>query len=145
MKANELRIGNYVNCPKDGQNPFRIDLLDFVSCGIGKFGMIYDKSVHPLTWYLQDLQPIPLTEEWLLKFGFGKEKVNDLYDNAFIKYDVLSSDLYLRPSYMGGYYWGFNVPGKLDNELYDAKNIKYVHQLQNLYFALTENELEIKE
>jgi hypothetical protein len=72
MEANELRIGNYVNCPKDGQNPFRIDLFEYASKGIGKFGMIYDKNTHPLTWYLQDLKPISLTEEWLLKFGLER-------------------------------------------------------------------------
>ena len=131
MKANELRIGNYVNCPKDGQNPFRIDLLDFVSCGIGKFGMIYDKSVHPLTWYLQDLQPIPLTEEWLLRFGFNFD--NGQYELGDIVFQLEKNEFQVVLI--------ADDPGCAHFVKY---KYKYVHQLQNLYFALTGEEFKVK-
>jgi hypothetical protein len=144
MTAQELRIGNYVNCPKDGQNPFRIDLFDYLSNGIGKLGMIYDKSTHPLTWYLQNLKPIPLTEEWLLKLGLIKTiKKKDTYyvkrgqcfcfeNSELAKSFYKQSPLYLY------------LPEEriILNASYP---ILYVHQLQNLYFALTGQELTIKE
>lgn len=63
-------------------------------------------------------QPIPLTEEWLLKFGFKKG------ERGWFK--TLDKNL------------KFNLYTYRDKELY-----RYVHQLQNLYFALTNEELKI--
>lgn len=157
MKANELRIGNYVNCPKDGQNPFRIDLLDFVSCGIGKFGMIYDKSVHPLTWYLQDLQPIPLTEEWLLKFGFKYQDRDVSHGNGHIERFYISPyfgehreywlELQLNNNVLKTYFawlmWDIGGGRSFIHLPYGHK-LGFVHKLQNVYFELSESELNLK-
>ena len=54
MEANELRIGNW------------IDTKDF---HIDKFKGLYQYDPE---WYeyVHMFEPIPLTEEWLLKFGF---------------------------------------------------------------------------
>ncbi len=80
------------------------------------------------------LQPIPLTEEWLLKFGFNKEP-----DKSFTKRDIaifldkrFSSNLFMQEN-QGDFTW-FS---------YECK-IEYVHQVQNLYFALTGEELILK-
>jgi hypothetical protein len=142
MTVQELRIGNYVNVLKDGQSPFRIDLFDYVSKGIGKFGQIDNHKLHPTTWYLQDLQPIPLTEEWLLKFGFKRRKYENSYwfEKSKNKLLFLSNDI--NPNK------GCAYSTKLDHIfLHDGpsniKKVKYVHQLQNLYFALTGNELKL--
>jgi hypothetical protein len=68
-----------------------------------------------------DIKPIILTEEWLLKLGFD---INIPY---------------------GWFYRGFKLNKNFSYELIgDAIKIKYVHQLQNLYFALTGEELTIK-
>ena len=75
MKASELRIGNYVNVPIKEQCPFRIDAFEYCSEKFIKVAQevkLNGFEVHPLTWYGGDLQPIPLTEKWLLKFGFEK-------------------------------------------------------------------------
>jgi hypothetical protein len=83
-------------------------------------------------------KPIPLTEEWLLRFGF---------DNWFGKEYILSN---------GHFYcvFKFYKNGRIDtyfcgqNERFknkDTRFIKYVHQLQNLYFALTGEELTTQE
>ena len=129
MTALELRIGNIVSTPN--QPTFRIDLFDYVAKGIGKFGQISDANTHPLTWYLQDLKPIPLTEEWLLKFSFfecsdnGELKGNDRF---FIN-SKLKGSIGLSPKFT------YSLTG---TRLY------YVHQLQNLYYALTGQELTIQ-
>jgi len=133
MDVFELRIGNYVNVPKDGQCPFRIDLFDYVANGIGKFGMIYDKSVHPLTWYLQDLKPIPLTKEWLFKFGFGQSEDHEVGHNTSNIVDF----------YYDYHFKRFRVETQEGEEI-RLPNIQYIHQLQNLYFALTGTELVLK-
>lgn len=75
--------------------------------------------------------PIPLTEEWLIKFGFN--------ENGCILLGIDTSFHLLQ------------ITSNLDVNVYDIndnfvclKSIKYVHELQNLYFALTESELKIK-
>ena len=96
----------------------------------------------------QDWQLIPLTEEWLLKLGF--ENYEWCTDCAFIKFN--SSHMMLR-YYNDKWHCQKTIVSKdsKGQKMSEAKQIvkkgmiKYVHQLQNLYFALTETELEIKE
>jgi hypothetical protein len=129
MEANELRIGNYVNVPREDQSPFKIDGFDFLNSDGGKIESevkIDGKKLHPLTWYLSDLSPIELTEEWLLKMEFSWKNIPERY--------MLGSWSTLR------------VCRDLTIEYKDSYlvNVKFVHQLQNLYFALTGEELTIK-
>ena len=72
-------------------------------------------------------KPILLTEEWLLKFGF--EKGSLIYKNDSFN---LNGEIVFKGENSFRY---FGLETK----------IKYVHQLQNLYFALTGYELTIKE
>ena len=155
MKANELRIGNLITIDN---SVYWLKLRDIplIVTHIGQTMNIKGESSHSVgcehinqktnTYYetysqfIENIKPIPLTEEWLLRFGF--EKGNKVYKDAF-SINLLKTDLYLRKCYYGGYYWGFNLENKLDCEFNDAKSVKYVHQLQNLYFALTGEELTI--
>jgi hypothetical protein len=92
-----------------------------------------DYQVRPI-----GIKPIPLTEEWLLKFGFEKNE-NSIY---FLQ---MSSNHYLY----------FNLDtnkGGLATEDTDdsyeviiTDKLNEIHQLQNLYFALTGEELELKD
>jgi hypothetical protein len=104
MKASELRIGNYI------QNSHGT----ISNVGIVMLGGQYD------------YHPIPLTEEWLLKFGFEQ-----ISDRVYIK------------NYHYGYEFGITniFVIKNDNCFMRYKHIQYVHELQNLYFALTNEEL----
>ena len=104
MKASELRIGNSIYQNED---------LVFVTTW--RLKLIEDKSL--------DYKSIPLTEEWLLKFGFKNNRLG-LFDCVKVGDDI-------------GYHIYFI--GK------HLKEVQYVHQLQNLYFALTGYELEIKD
>lgn len=81
----------------------------------------------------ENLDPISLTEEWLLKFGFEKKSL----DSYEIGWDTLRLD----PNDMGSY--DAKEPGDF-NPICNLP-IQYVHQLQNLYFAIEGKELEIKE
>jgi len=102
MDNKELRIGNLV------------------------FDLEEKENTEVIQWtfesdYFTSLKPIPLTEEWLIKFGFVVAKTR----------------------------WrkGAVVLSKNDNGYLfktTAINIKHLHQLQNLYFALTNEELTIK-
>lgn len=75
----------------------------------------------------EDYKPIPLTEERLLKFGLLKTKQNTFLLGCYelIKYE----DSYRVTLPKNGI----------------LATIKYVHQLQNLYFCLTGEELQVKE
>jgi hypothetical protein len=119
MKANELRIGNLIRF----NNLIEKEKIVTVT---GRFLLPFSEDVGDISNYYQ---PIPLTEEWLLKFGF--EKIGEYWykDRFFI--EMLFGRLNLRITINNA-------------ESAYANSVQYVHQLQNLYFALTGNELEIK-
>ena len=84
------------------------------------------------TLFIESVSPIPLTEEWLLKLGFKKQKASELY----IEYD---NDRFIVVNCLMGVHLGFDVEVYFEEEY---EHIKYVHQLQNLYYTLTGKELK---
>ena len=114
MKISELRLGNWVDQPNDGVT--RVTSI------------LNDIQIRTETGHIDKYcRPIPLTEEWFLKFGFDEIIVEG--------YPIYQSD----KGFMVEYYKDESVFLILDFEV----RIKYVHQLQNLYFTLTGEELEI--
>jgi len=120
MKANELRIGNWVEQPNDGVT--RVTAI------------LNDLQIKTETGYIDKYcRPIPLTEEWLVKFGFDQNNVDiEKYDCKWYKFSFTLDYWNAQKFFVYGYIGG-------------NKTIKHVHQLQNLYFALTGEELEIKD
>ena len=125
MKATELRIGNYhnylvkdpIDVRKQWNEVCQIDAYDLLSL-----------SKDPDVRY----QPIPLTEEWLLRFGFKAHT----YEDEVFGY-VLNDFGYINE-------YQFRIRNFIDFEgIIIPKAIKTVHQLQNLYFALTGEELTL--
>jgi hypothetical protein len=120
MESNELRIGNLVH-------DYDEELI--IVSGIS-YGDVYSSKLGETP--LARIKPIPLTEEWLVKFGFEKFK---------------------NPNNTPNWIWFINKHSwvlqsfEKQNEFYQLNGIKpinYIHQLQNLYFALTGEELNIK-
>jgi len=146
MKANELRIGNYISCwIKSRENDFKDYQIEEIgkTCIDNKYYVVIDDSfcVNSET----GIAPIPLTEEWLIKFGFKTEQKNK---SLFI---IKCDEYVMRVSVN-------TFSGNLENSPFLFVSVltgyasrpvtifyKYVHQLQNLYFALTGKELKIKE
>lgn len=129
LKASDLRVGNYVQ-----SKPLSIPRLNISSDGVTEvsgYGIsVMESDVENKLGF----KPIPLTEEWLLKFGFSngnKELSNcDLWDKHWIgEFEIQKT----------GTGWSFD-PYRFDKVVW----FQYVHQLQNLYFALTGEELKIK-
>lgn len=116
IAPNELRIGNYLSDGKGGHR----EVLSF----------------HP-DWYehgygvtlFRDAEPIPLTEEWLLKLGWEKTSFGS--EKAFRCRGQLIYEEWID----GVYHVRFHATNK---------RIQHVHNLMNLYFALTGKELTIK-
>ncbi len=111
MKAAELRIGNWVMYSSKIQ--------------------VNENKIRECVDHPDRFEPIPLTEEWLLKFGF----INDIDE------DWRNDILRLNADWNNEEGWFFYVNY---NGLRPSEHIKHVHQLQNLYFALTGEELIIK-
>jgi hypothetical protein len=125
MKVQELRIGNLVNF--DGVN-YKAESIHLEGC-VGLNDIMYEEV------YIDDLKPINLTEEWLIRFGF-KYKDAGKYGKSgyFLKIKNQDQDTFLFAN------------NKLQVSIYTFSifidvNIEYLHQLQNLYFALTGKEL----
>jgi len=120
INAKEVRIGNWVM--HDKGNGFQEIML---ACAED----ICLVQNHP-----EKFETIPLTEEWLTKFGFNRTTYNDpaLDIESDFNAEIYYTDdhrLFLHDC----------DGGKIGRE------IQYVHQLQNLYFALTGNELIINQ
>ena len=133
MKSNELRIGNLVSySSEDNTEILPIDCIQS------------DNTVRLLKsgqsigcFYADSIEPILLTPEILEKAGFKKTKSNDylklitedgwrLCINETDDFDIW---------YGKEEFWGDRLP---------LCSIKFLHQLQNLYFALTGEELPIE-
>ena len=143
MKA-ELRIGNYVTVDNIEFHPKLKDVVLKVT-GISETRNDYSISLEHInqiqnTYYETYSQfsffikPIPLTEEWLLKFGWGQSDEHELCDN--------SNDVLFYYDYHFERFWIELDDSFTTNSICYNMNIKYVHQLQNLYFALTGKELQ---
>lgn len=124
MKANELRIGNYLL--HNGNWSYR-------SHSAPKIIKWEERDWYALgecTISLDDLSPIPLTKEWLIKFG--------LIDLNCIKTSEFPFGEYIKTISFGGIDIRYT---KNAIQIMPNIEIQYVHQLQNLYFALTGEEL----
>ena len=125
MEAVDLRLGNWVSHMRmkredDGYTTFYENMK--VTRDI-----LWDMTKRNYKDRNKKYQPIPLTEEILLKAGFEKRQ-----DTMWTIYNKSWISLYKM---MGGEYY----------EVEDTyTSLKYVHSLQNLYFALTGEELEIE-
>lgn len=114
MKANELRIGNLI--------------LDNKEVKKVTSGMLSNWDIIKRDY--GGYNPIPITEEWLLKFGFEKPAHTWCGDKFHLTNYDRDHSLWC-------------VAMNKNNAI--IANIRYLHQLQNLYFALTGEELELKE
>lgn len=81
-------------------------------------------------------EPIPITEEWILKFGF-KDRSGDLQNK--MGYGVEINNAMEIVWYRQGSQTLFQTIGNG----FIIKHVKYVHELQNLYFALIGNDLPL--
>lgn len=135
MKAIELRIGNYVS-----DDFFHYQVKEIKTATIWAIITHVEKTEKPEHCYeegnsyhlnIPNIKPITLTEDWLKKFGF-KIEFQDENDNNIFKKENLKIIIKKSVIYFG--IWNIDW-------FKFKKKIKYVHQLQNLYFILKEKEL----
>lgn len=124
IKAVDIMIGNYIRDIWSDNGFFKVteirkDKVYYGNCFKAKY---------------EDLRPIPLTEDILLKAGFRKRKMSG-YDTHFI-YSL----------FIGGETIGITAIYNADFSIMlhgVARGVKYLHRLQNIIKIITGNELEI--
>jgi hypothetical protein len=137
--ANELRIGNWVEILGNSK---RLDF--FTTIQPSSFSVNIDKTYGA----------IPLDEDWLQKFGFNSDAldysvcaggINSNYrfsESYFVKkfepLQIANGVNYVLDTPTGSFY-SFMI----DDDIYICQ-LQYVHQLQNLFFAVTQTELQFK-
>lgn len=125
MEVKELRIGNIIRL-KDhfvGGNAMVTGIMKDKITAVNSVGTNID------TINIMYVEPIPITEELLLKNGF--EQWHFLFKTLFMEmYEV-------------GNGWHLHI----DNEHFETAlsiTIKYLHQLQNAFYLVTDKELEVE-
>lgn len=149
IDTRELRIGNYVCCRIGIENakkysPFGVivSVSEAHTCAINYNVPPEIRSLFYKGKFEDDFNPIPLTEEILIKCGFvdGSQGYRATGHNFAFSKDVNSQckiDLYQGDHYHeASQTYGWHI-GYYPNMIY------YLHQLQNLYFALTGEELNL--
>jgi len=126
IKASEIRIQNIL------QHKDNIITVKGISPHCNDYAINTDSE-----WvYLKNCSPIPLTEEWLLRMGAKRNRdgwylsADYMLYNPLTHLDVRSSEYYAL---------------MYNDKIITTRPIQYIHQLQNLYYSLTNQELEIKE
>ena len=140
MKVNELRIGNLVKNQKG--------IIEEIQ-GIYSTSVDIEVSTKSYIGLLGDFKPIPITEEWLIKFGFEKsedgywQKESTNQGFVFWEDDGCVSVPYTWIESVNDLSETSKVAESKVNYCMVNSNggFEYVHQLQNLYFALTTEEL----
>lgn len=149
IKAKELRIGNLVEEEVLGMVRI-ISILSDVVCVACK-NMKTDRSIEDLDYSLnlKSVKPIPLTPEILERCGLSKT-LGELsiggvpcaqfnFPSEF--FSILTQDAKDRNLF----HLNFHYVCDESNEEQNLKSVKYLHELQNLTYALTGQELSIKE
>lgn len=137
LTSKELRSGNYVQ----GQ-PISVPRLGIHGDGVTEIAPM--GIVHMYQCEVAGTEPIyspiPLTPEWLTRFGLIP------IEGRTGRYSYLNGNRNFGD-------WCYLSEGELvvidytfetEQTVVEAKNIQYVHQLQNLYYALTGSELSME-
>ncbi len=125
IQLNELRIGNFIKGPLTVNGVFYPDFAPLASIEI-------QLKLDHFVWFkanpdlYKSIEPIDLTQEWMLKFSSAREHELkwDLHQYIMVVKRYEKYFLYYADK---GY-------------LFD---VKHVHQLQNICFALTGEELSV--
>ena len=123
ITTNDLRLGNWLYYTEETKFPMQVSALgkDWVQLDFeGNDGDCFENNG-------DEIYPIPLNGKMLENIGFK----------------LIEDYLYLGEFTLNYYKDGFMICVN-ENDRHITKPISYVHELQNLYYDLTDKELEIK-
>lgn len=138
INASELRLGNAVS---DGSSIKIVTMIGYKEGVLGAWLNNLYSSDGGQFFAQDDLKPVLLTHEILLSIGLSKHVSTRWYDiqytttedddDHFITVNLMTSRAGAYSGDKGGIFTGYCL--------------NYLHQLQNLYFALTGTELDVTE
>lgn len=141
MKASELRCGNIVTINNPKYYPefieyeckvIGVEEKEHTSFPESKHTVKLQYGLNTYNQFEEFIEPIPLTEEWLLRFGYTQNKTAaDMFE------DETRLNIWRSPNDFNGFI--------ADWDALTLRAIEFVHQLQNLYFSLTGEELTLKQ
>lgn len=131
MKANDLRIGNWIR--------YEDKLVQVVQLSSLMILCQRDENQFLVNHEPEIFQPIELTEDILIKIGFKK---NIIYGST-IEYLPINNDLV--SVFCTKEKQNIKIQIVCENATETiVKYIKYIHQLQNAYYCLTGQELKVE-
>lgn len=128
MKAKDLRIGNLIHYHNVDPNDERKEWDEVLEIGIDDLCILTKIKDNPAH------KPIYLSKKWMKKLGFKKQGTVTFLEVSYSRYDLGRYSLYTLDK--KNYIYAVGI--------HDLCEIQFVHQLQNLYFALTGEELTKK-
>jgi len=152
MEAKNFRIGNFTQIENKKHYPLFSDeifeVTEIKKSGLGLENALKDDDVFEINQKYKFIKPIKLTEDWLLKFGFKnkgvvnnkinlKSNADNGFDNAIIYDDEANTVFYFNKKFY--YIIDQNYDDYGCN--YTDKELKFIHEFQNLNFALNQKEL----
>lgn len=150
MHARELRIGNLV---QDATGKIIVAESVHESVGINFYS--WSDTHHGVVsggtdyeYSLDQIYPIPLTEEWLVRLGFEPIEFRE-YDGYGNHVEWRKTGFTYEAGFTDRFSQWYDLEKKelvITSTPYDENIIKCecVHHLQNAYYALTGEEIEIK-
>lgn len=128
MIATDLKIGNYVYRNGDGEELRDVTSID---CSSGKYSGVYLNESLGRT-LLSEISPIELTKQRLYRFGFY-----EIEKDIFFKEEFPFSLTYVDDVNEKEPYWGVR------HNLTLLAKLKYVHELQNMYYSFNKVDLRL--
>lgn len=119
----ELKIGNYILSNNGDIITVTVDVLQKIQNDTEKYTFI------------------PLTNDWVEKFKFDDSEYQDGYTGKEYQSNMILDFVLTKPYKLGE--WQKNYVFELRHP--HIKILEYVHELQNLFSILTENELTTDE
>lgn len=137
IDTKELRIGNYILYKGSKAKISGISLKHILAYTFYKEAKT-PTSTENVSLNVEDCTPIPLAEELLLKCG-----MNECNDDAIVRYIYCNGKFKMSIVIHGLKKYIVHIHNLENGEQICGKEILYLHQLQNIYFDLTGNELEV--
>lgn len=130
IQASELRIGNWIEEKVLGK--IRVHEIMHASVWVLAITLTKERKTEETRYKISinDIEPIPLTPKILKKCGFVKHGERHMAIKHVIGFHIADMQCQI-------------FDGECFSSLTYIESVKYLHQLQNLYFALTNKELNI--
>lgn len=145
MEAKNFRIGNFINITdnvrKDVFDTCHIDDIEALAGGVFTIGNLSDDELNLyvgtelIEFNYNEIEPIKLTGDILKRLGFIESSAELLY----LPMPEIKSEIRFEKQPYGNVVTLQSIVG-----MFIPNDIDYVHQLQNLFFALTGTELQLK-